>query len=365
MVRNEELIPFFKYVPNTACDLQNNDFVPPPYFTTCLLGYSGKWSLYLYLYQAIYLTSLSHLFSLVVASFLSCPTVWWKYKWDPWAWTVFSILGCIYLGQAQALPAWMKHVSQRFFNSSSRLTGWDPKPLKNTVAHVLLVPTSKRTHGSCWVLTRAFNKSGGRDSYWFVMRVMFSAEINRGSGEIWGQSVSQSLEPPQSAVVHILYWFGSCIAGAEHERAEDSSFCDDWQTLPERAVLLQTWQNILIHIVSHGNNFCSTLTLSGLWDWIDSWDTVGWFSLGESEEQPANQPLQQIKFVPFHKALTFKGVRCWGWDVSIISLLNFTVFCPPQLASALLSHSQPPCYTVKPESGFEFRRWGWRNANYH
>lgn len=103
------------------------------------------------------------------------------------------------------------------------ITGWDPVVAlkKMAVTHILLVPTSGGgTRRSCWVLTHGFNKSGSRDRYWFVMRVMFSAEINRGSGEIWGQSVSQSLEPPQSAVVHILYWFGSHVAGAGHQSGE-------------------------------------------------------------------------------------------------------------------------------------------------
>lgn len=123
------------------------------------------------------------------------------------------------------------------FNLSfSRVLQWVPAPLyremyyrlrsssikKKNGCHSHLVGAHQRggTRRSCWVLTHGFNKSGSTDRYWFVMRVMFSAEINRGSGEIWGQSVSQSLEQPQSAVVHILYWFGSHVAGAGHQSGE-------------------------------------------------------------------------------------------------------------------------------------------------
>lgn len=100
---------------------------------------------------------------------------------------LFSVLGCIYLGHAKALLMWMKHVSQGFFNSFSSVAtrscdaGKRGAIKKNAVTPVLLAPTSQS--GSCRVLTRSFNKSGSRDRYWFVMRVMFSAEINKG---VWG-----------------------------------------------------------------------------------------------------------------------------------------------------------------------------------
>lgn len=45
------------------------------------------------------------------------------------------------------------------------------------------------------------------------MQATFAAEINRGLGKFGDNLYCQSLEPPQSAEVHILYRFGSFMAG--------------------------------------------------------------------------------------------------------------------------------------------------------
>lgn len=150
------------------------------------------------------------------------------------------------------------------------------------------------------------------------MRVMLSAEINRGPGEIWGQSVSQSLKPPQSAVVHILYWFGSYNAGVKREVGEDSSFLRWQANIVEGAIhciVIQTY-------VSHANHVCSALkVLSGLWHWIDLLDTVDWFSLDKPEEGPRANGWSK-----FHLCCFIKLWLLGAWDAERFQSIQLLVF---------------------------------------
>lgn len=135
----------------------------------------------------------------------------------------------------------------------------------------------RRTHGSFRVPTQSLNKSGSRDRYWLVSQVMFSAEINRGSGEISGQSVRQSLEPPQSAVTHILYWFGSY---GWNRVGEEREFLLLWclTNIAENNNLLQKGKTNKKHLV---NDFIH-LIINKKWQWAAwlhcaGYNRVGWF----------------------------------------------------------------------------------------